>query len=177
MKKKIIAVALMLAVVGTSCIGPFALTHKVLAWNQTLSENKFVNAIVFFIISPAYTVSMFADAVLFNTIEFYTGDNPIQAGIVKEVQGENGTYLVETTENGYDIKAQNGEEMKLILDKKTNTWSYESQGESSKIITITDENNAIVYLQDGTTQNVELNERGMLAVRQLVESKMYYAQH
>ena len=51
----------------TSCIGPFALSNKLLSWNQTVSD-KFVNALLFVVLSPAYAVTLTADLSLFNTI-------------------------------------------------------------------------------------------------------------
>lgn len=176
MKKRFVAVALILGVIGTSCIGPFNLSNKLLSWNQTVADNKFVNAIVFFVLTPVYGITLFADAVLFNSIEFWTGDNPIEAGIVKKVQGENGIYTVESTENGYNIKNEDGKEMNLVYDKKSNTWSYEADGKSSKLIKIENDNqNAIVYMPNGEEKNVELSQQGYLAFRQSVEDAMYYA--
>lgn len=176
MKKKFVAVALLLSVIGTSCIGPFNLSHKVLAWNQTVSDNKFVNAILFVVLSPVYAVTWFGDAFLFNSIEFWTGDNPIEAGIVKTVQGENGIYTVETTTNGYNVKNEKGQEVNFVYDKATNTWSYETEGKSAKLIKIEDDKNAIVYLPSGEERQVELSQAGVLAFRQSMEDAAYYAQ-
>ncbi|MDE7119681.1 MAG: DUF3332 domain-containing protein, partial [Muribaculaceae bacterium] len=58
-----IAVASVLAASTlTSCIGSFALTNKLLAWNNQVS-NKFVNELVFFAfwIIPVYEVTSLAD--------------------------------------------------------------------------------------------------------------------
>lgn len=177
MKKRFIAVALILSVIGTSCIGPFNLSHKVLAWNQTVSDNKFVNAILFVVLSPVYGLTLFGDAILFNTIEFWTGDNPIEAGLVKEVKGENGViYTVETTKNGYNVKNDEGKEVNLVYDKASNTWSYEADGKSAKLITIEGNDKAIVYMPNGDEKQVELSQQGVLAFRQSVENALYYAQ-
>ena len=176
MKKKILVVTTLIAVLGSSCIGPFNLTHKLLNWNQTASDNKFVNALLFIVLSPAYAISWIGDALLFNTLEFWTGDNPIEAGVIKTVQGENGIYTVETLENGYNIKNEEGKEMNLIYDKKSNTWSYETEGKSAKLITISADNkSAVVYMPNGDERNVELSQMGILAFRQSVESAMFYA--
>lgn len=48
------------AVTLSSCIGSFGLTNKLLDWNKGLS-NKFVNELVFILISPAYAVCGLAD--------------------------------------------------------------------------------------------------------------------
>ena len=62
------------------CYGPFYLTRKVYNWNGRVGD-KWVNEIVFLVISwvPVYSVSVLADALIFNSIEFWTGDNPMAA--------------------------------------------------------------------------------------------------
>ena len=58
------------AVTLSSCIGSFGLTNKLLDWNKGLS-NKFVNELVFILISPAYAVCGLADLLVLNTVEFW----------------------------------------------------------------------------------------------------------
>ncbi|HMM02425.1 MAG: DUF3332 domain-containing protein [Dysgonomonas sp.] len=179
MKKRFFSVAA-ITLAGTllfsSCIGSFNLSKKVLAWNQTI-DNKFVNEVVFVAlwIVPVYEVCMLADILVINSIEFWSGENPVEAGIVKKVQGENGVYTVETLDNGYNIKNEEGQEMELVYDKATNTWSAVANGESTKILKFEDEKNAIVYLPDGKEQKVELSENGVLAFRQSVENAVFVA--
>lgn len=177
MKRRIFIVSVLIVACGsfiTSCIGPFALSSKLLAWNQTIS-NKFINALVFIVISPVYGLTLFADAILFNSIEFWTGNNPIQAGVVKQVQGENGIYTVETLEDGYRIENEAGQEMKLQYDKETNTWSAVSEGKTTKLLKIEDKDNAIVYLPNGQEMSVELSQAGILACRQAIENSTHFA--
>ncbi len=180
MKKRFFRLATLSAIscslLFTSCIGPFALSSKLLAWNQTVSD-KFVNAILFVVLSPAYAVTLTGDLLLFNTIEFWTGDNPIEAGVVKKVQGDNGVYTVETLENGYKIEDEAGQMSQFIYDKETNTWSLVANEKTTKLITISDDNkSAIVYLPNGDERNVELSDRGVFALRQYVEnSQIYFA--
>ena len=178
MRKRVLSItAVVLAGVFTfsSCIGPFNLTKKLLTWNQGVS-NKFVNALLFIVISPAYGISAVGDLLLFNSIEFWTGSNPIEAGLETEVQGENGVYLVKTLENGYQITDEAGQECQFVYDQENNTWSLVANGETSKLLKIEDENNAIVYLPDGEERNVELSHEGLLAFRQSMENAVYYAQ-
>jgi len=76
--KLVVAVSAFMAcsLMFSSCIGSFTLTNKVLAWNKTVGD-KFVNEVVFlcFNIIPVYSVSIFADAVVLNSLEFWTGSN------------------------------------------------------------------------------------------------------
>ncbi|NDV47487.1 DUF3332 domain-containing protein [Paludibacter sp. 221] len=179
MKRKISTVAVALTLVAsigfTSCIGSFGLTSKVYSWNKSLGD-KWINELVFLAlyIVPVYEIALFADAVVLNTIEFWTGSNPIAAGDVKKVEGENGIYAIETTENGYDITNEQGQEVSLIFDEESKTWSSVAGDESVKLITIEDESNAVVYLPNGEMQNVELSADGILALRQSLQT-IYFA--
>ncbi|MDU1890251.1 MAG: DUF3332 domain-containing protein [Dysgonomonas sp.] len=179
MKKRFLSIAgvtLAGALFFSSCIGSFSLSKKILAWNQTI-DNKFVNEVVFVAlwIVPVYEISMIADVLVINSIEFWSGENPVEAGIVKQVQGENGIYTVETLENGYQIQNEEGQEMQLVYDKATNTWSSVAKGETTKILTIEDDNNAIVYLPNGEEKRVELSNEGLLDLRQSIETGVYFA--
>lgn len=180
MKKRFFTVSAIVAISGSlmfsSCIGPFNLSNKLLAWNQTV-DNKFVNEVIFFAfhIIPVYPISYVADILVFNSIEFWTGENPIEAGIVKQVQGTDGIYTVETLEDGYKIENEAGQEMKLVYDKETNVWSAVVDNTTTKIIKIEDDKKAVVYLPDGKEMNVDLTAEGVLAFRQTIETSMYYA--
>ncbi|NDV69380.1 DUF3332 domain-containing protein [Dysgonomonas sp. 25] len=182
MKKRFLSVATVLALSGcimfSSCIGSFNLTNKVLSWNQTI-DSKFVNELVFIAlwIVPVYEVCFLADILVVNSIEFWTGDNPVQLGEVKQVEGKNGImYTIETQENGYHIQNEEGTEMNLVYDKETKTWSVATANEEHKLFKFEDENNVIVYLQNGKEQHVELSSQGVMAFKQTVLSSTYLAQ-
>ena len=79
----------------SSCIGSFGLWSNLKDWNQGLG-NKFVNEIVFlaFHVVPVYEVAYLADVLVLNSIEFWSGSNPVaEVGSIKTVKGENGEYL------------------------------------------------------------------------------------
>ena len=61
-----------------SCIGSFGLFNRLNTWNQSIG-NKFVNELVLlaFNIVPVYGVAYFADVLVINSIEFWSGQNPI----------------------------------------------------------------------------------------------------
>lgn len=179
MKKRYFKVATIAAVscslLFSSCIGSFNLSSKLLAWNQTV-DDKFINAVIFFALTPVYVITLTGDALIFNSIEFWTGENPFEVGIVKKVQGDNGIYTVETLKDGYRIEDENGEETKFIYDKESNTWSLVANDKTSKLIKIDDDKkNAIVYLPNGEERNVELSKEGVLAFRQSIENSIYFA--
>lgn len=160
----------------SSCIGSFALFNKVKAWNQGIG-NKFVNELVFVALNiiPVYGVVYLADVLVINSIEFWSGDNPVASvGEVKTVKGENGDYLVETLENGYSITNEdNAESMELLYNKETNIWSVVSEGVSSDLIKINNDGTAQLYLPDGNSMNVTLDAQGMMAAREMTMSTLY----
>lgn len=84
------------AVIGSSilltgCIGKFALTDKVYSWNQKVDSNRWVNEIIFIPMLFVYGITLTADGILFNSIDWWTGSNPIAAGDTREVKGEDGS--------------------------------------------------------------------------------------
>ena len=93
-RSKTLVVCAMLggSIMFSSCIGSFGLWNNLKDWNQGVS-NKFVNELIFvaFHIVPVYEIAYLADALVLNSIEFWSGSNPTASiGEVKEVKGENG---------------------------------------------------------------------------------------
>ncbi|MEM7233721.1 MAG: DUF3332 family protein [Planctomycetota bacterium] len=78
----ILVAALTFSLMTSGCYGPFRLTKKVHSWNASVSEDKWVQELVFLglIFLPVYSFASLGDAVVFNSIEFWTGDNPIDDG-------------------------------------------------------------------------------------------------
>ena len=92
MKKKsltlLVAATLASSVLFSSCIGSFGLSNKLLDWNRNI-DSKFVNELVFvaFWIVPVYEISALADILVLNSIEFWSGSNPVaDAGTVKTIE-------------------------------------------------------------------------------------------
>ena len=177
MKKRTIiyAVALLTCVsfVLPSCIGSFKLSNKVLTWNKGVSQSKFVNEVVFFAfwVLPVYEVTTLADLLVINSIEFWSGSNPIAANdIEKTVKGEKGEYIVKYKKDGYRITSRKDKvSVDLVFDQQTQTWSAMSKNKPVKFMTFVGDNKVKVYLPKGKTMEVELSEEGMVAFRQAME--------
>ncbi len=163
----------------SSCIGSFSLHNKLVSWNQSIS-NKFVNELVFlaFNIIPIYGVCYLADIVVINSIEFWSGSNPMASiGDVKKVKGENGNYLVETLENGYSITKE-GEEtasMELIYDKSQNSWNVVADGVSTELVRLNNDGTAQMTLPNGEDLTVTLDAQGVATAQQAAMVNTYYA--
>jgi hypothetical protein len=78
MVKRAIA-ALAIAAMSTACIGTSGLTGKVKKFNLTVVENRYGREGVFlgFQLLYVYRVCLALDLLIFNSIEFWTGTNPI----------------------------------------------------------------------------------------------------
>jgi hypothetical protein len=79
LKKVLLASTLALALSTTSCLGPDNAYNSIKNWNAELSQQDWVNEIVFLglHVIPVYPIAMFGDVIIFNTIGYWTGDNPI----------------------------------------------------------------------------------------------------
>lgn len=76
-KKWLLAGALAATTLTTpACYGPFNLTQRYHHWNGTV-DGKWGNEAVYFFTGPIYGFCAFADSLIFNSIEFWTGNNPI----------------------------------------------------------------------------------------------------
>lgn len=182
MKKKFIPVALVATLCGSmlfsSCIGSFALTNKLLAWNKTVG-GKVVNELVFigFCIIPVYGVSALADLLVINSIEFWSGENPMACG-KKIIDGQDGRYIVECDGKGYTITSENdGTAVRLDFNVDTQTWAVAMpDGECYDFLTFVDETHVALPAADGSVMVCDLTnpDGSLMAYRQQADA-MHWA--
>lgn len=171
MKKKYLSVALVLTLAASislsSCIGSFALTKKVMSWNRQVGD-KFVNELVFVAlwILPVYELTALADITVFNSIEFWSGENPMLAK-AKVIDGKDAKYLVENDANGYTItNLSDNSKTRLNFDKETKGWSIEANGKEHLLFTYVDSTHVNIIAPNGTYKTVELSAEGLWAYEQ-----------
>lgn len=65
----------------SGCFGKFALTRAMWDFNKNVSPNKFIQWLVFLvmIVVPVYGIGALVDAIVINSIEFWTGSNPVSS--------------------------------------------------------------------------------------------------
>ena len=109
----------------SSCIGSFSLFNKYAEWQREMTSNKYINAIVGFFLMPIVgSITLTIDSLVLNTIEFWTGSNPLASGdsyfekddqgnSIAAVKNADGTLSVEVT-------AANGEKANLTLQRDEN---------------------------------------------------------
>jgi len=89
----------LVAAVGTlaaGCFGKFQLTRKVYDMNKAIDEKYVRSAATWiFVIVPVYGVAALLDLIVFNVIEFWSGENPVAEAKVTKVfpQGNGRTVL------------------------------------------------------------------------------------
>jgi hypothetical protein len=92
----IVAVA---AMVSSGCFGSFQAVRTVYSWNKSFGDgNKWAQELMYIVIGgivPVYGVAGFLDAVVLNSIEFWTGKNPMTASTTKSWE-QDGKRVVQT---------------------------------------------------------------------------------
>jgi hypothetical protein len=85
MKKIVLSGLCASSLMLTGCLGQNALFDNVQDWNASATNNKWVNqGISFgFWILPVYGLTLLGDVVVFNSIEYWTGSNPISGAGAK----------------------------------------------------------------------------------------------
>ena len=104
-----IALVLVAAVGAFSagCFGKFQLTRKVYDLNQSIDEKYVRSAATWvFVIVQVYTVAALIDLIVFNVIEFWTGENPVaSAPVTKEYARADGKTVITLSRDGSDTVA------------------------------------------------------------------------
>ena len=67
-----------LGLLTSGCFGPFNLTRRLYRWNEQV-QGKWEQEFMFILLAwvPVYGLAVLGDAVVFNSMEFWTGKNPV----------------------------------------------------------------------------------------------------
>ena len=167
--------------VQSGCYGSFELTKKLWEWNGSLTESKFVHTLVFWVLNiiPVYGVCGFIDVVIFNLIEFWSGNNPIamkEGDYEQQIVTKDGvTYKMEATRNRFTITNLDGKEAgkvtAFVYRTEDNSWNVEKDGELVTIARLDDRNGMPVAHFTGTNGEVRTitlpsNEESLAAMKQ-----------
>ena len=176
---KVVACLLAGSFLFSSCfVGQYGLWNKYINWQNHMTSNKFVNAIVGFILVPIVGgVCTLADILILNTIEFWSGDNPVASNIGKtqQVMGKDGRYYaVKTLKDGYEVKAPTGEVTNLIHNAENDSWSMEQNGVVKEIFRF-NADGTIRANVNGMSKDFTLNEAGVYEARMLANDGVFFA--
>ena len=173
---------LVLSIGQSGCYGPFKLTKSLHEWNSTVGS-KFVNALVFFafVVIPVYGVAVFVDGVVLNTIEFWTGDNPITMGEndkdVQIVKKDGNKYRITATQNKFHIEQLKGENKgdtaELIFDPENSSWNLkDGNKELQKLVQVNEIANVVqVYKPNGQILTFDQNTTNLALIKAQLETE------
>lgn len=146
-----------LSVHVSGCFGSFALVRKVYGINESISDNKFIRWVVFlgFSIIPVYGISGLVDVLVLNSLEFWTGNNPLEGG-------GGGKASMKS------IKVSDTETLKLSRDGDVMRVEVEREGQEPQVryfepledgMVVRDEAGALlVRVQERTDGSVEVSD-------------------
>lgn len=167
----------------TGCFGSFGLTVGLWNWNSSLG--KWPGELVFLIIGvilPIYGIAAFIDVIILNTIEFWTGSNPMAMGpndMEKQVVvGKDGnTYEIVATQNRFDIRQLDGSNagnvQSLVYNAETSTWSYQDATQSIKLASLSNNGATVqVYAPNGQVAIVPSNMTDKAQIQAVVEDQL-----
>lgn len=148
MRKSIATTALMattLSIALAGCYGTFPLVRKAYAFNKNVSSDKFVQEGVFLVMTilPVYGIAAFADAIILNSIEFWTGKTPVATAhtetidgvtaestllpdgslqlVVTDASGKQATTLLTRETDGVSARSADGEFLGKVAEVSTGT--------------------------------------------------------
>ena len=109
-----------------------------------------------------------------NSIEFWSGNNPVASTGEKIVDDGTERYLVAWDESGYTITDENSNTVtRLNFNKDENSWSLATSEGDVTFLTFVDDSHVKVPAADGTYTVVELSQEGLLAYKDLVGQSDY----
>jgi hypothetical protein len=128
--KKTVAIVLIIAFFTTGCTGSFNLTRKVYNFHRSQAD-KWSDELCFLIVAliPVYSLATLADAIVFNSIEFWTGKNPVEMSAnppaTRIVQNGKEKYLLsynhKTDQISLTSMAQGNNNHGVIFERTDNT--------------------------------------------------------
>mgnify|MGYP002627221999 CR=1 FL=1 len=183
MKKNYFKVATCLLVCScllSSCmVGSWSLFNKYAEWQTNMTDNKYVNAVVGLVLGAVcYPVCSLVDALVINTMEFWSGSNPLASNIGKtqNVVGQDGRiYAVKTLKNGYEVKSPTGELTLFTYNKKDNSWSMSQNGITKEVFRFNEDGKSIKVEMNGESRDFTLNEQGVRDAEYAVNGEHYFA--
>ena len=177
---KVMTALIATSLMCSSCmVGSLSLFNKYRDWQTHMTSSKFVNAIVAYVLGAiCYPITLFVDSLVLNTIEFWSGSNPVHANIgqTRQVMGEDGRcYAVTTLENGYELKDANGNVTLLLHHADDDSWWMEQNGVKQEMFRYSDNGKKIQASINGQEQEFSIDEAGVYQARMTANGGRFYA--
>ena len=147
--RKSIIILLLLCFVTTGCTGSFNLTKKVYNFHRS-QDDKWSDELLFLLVVfvPVYSFATFADAILFNSIEFWTGENPVT---VKNIKAGDKEAVMAYDPATQKIKVQSTTEDYPVIQLEKVDGTVRVSDENGKLLYATatnDKGEILVYNKD-----------------------------
>ncbi len=150
----------MMTVGVAGCFGNFAAIRKVYTFNENFGD-KWMSQVMFYVLSwiPVYGIASFADVVLFNTIEFWTGSNPMAMNENEEIikyanhDGKDLKIIIRQNEVMLEDMSNPGEEIALRYKPFEKSWYLDGEEGAVKIATL-NEDGADFFQPDGKVVSI-----------------------
>lgn len=125
---KIIVSVLAVAFLAAGCTGSFNLTKKVYNFHHSQTD-KWADELLFLVVAltPVYGIATLADAIVFNSIEFWTGDNPVGMVSVPVQKGKDAAILSYNAKTDQVHVASNGNRG-LIFERSNSAVTAKNEG-------------------------------------------------
>lgn len=177
---KVMTVLLVGSMMCSSCmVGSFGLFNKYREWQTNMTSNKFVNAVVAYVLGAiCYPITLLVDSLVLNTIEFWSGSNPVEANIGKtqQVMGKDGrSYAVTTLKDGYEVKAATGETTYFRHNAENDSWSMEQNGVSQELFRYNADGKTIRTTINNQTKDLTMDEAGVYQARMMANGGTFFA--
>ena len=157
--QKLTAIALAGLLFVNGCYGPFLLTKKVHQWNGAVSDNKWIVEAVFLVCAwlPVYGIATLADAVIFNSVEFWTGNNPMStadAGTRRIVRGDTEMILSRAGDEMVVQQFQHGAPGPTLRLQRTAAGTIAKNQDGAVLFSAQTLADGSVIVQDGAGQRI-----------------------
>lgn len=164
MKKVFLCAALASTLLFSSCLGSFSAFNNLRDWNDGATDSKFLDNLIFWGLNivPVYGLFFIGDTIIFNVIEFWSGENPVamnEGETDTQVLAYKGnTYEMTATKNKFDIKVIAGEKqgntLEMVYTPENKTWNAVKDGKLIKLSSYK-EGLMLVYLPNGESVKID----------------------
>lgn len=178
----IIASALSLSLLSSSCLGSFNAFNNLKDWNMQVSNSKFVNNAIFWGLNivPVYGLFLLGDAIIFNVLEFWTGSNPIamaEGETETQIANLDGQKVKMTAQkNQFKIEVIEGEDLgktvEMVYTPENKTWNAKDGDKLIKLVSFK-EGFYMVYTPSGEQIKLDANatqDHNNLLLNQKIET-------
>lgn len=150
----VLAVAAVGLAASSGCFGSFNLTRKTYAFNKSVSPDKWVQEVVFlaFMVIPVYSVVGAVDVLVLNSIEFWTGENPMV--VSNTITREDGARVVQSSKVSANERSMTFDEyVGDVLVSSTTVRHVDGADEVTVVVRYADgrvESRTVSRLDDGS---------------------------